>query len=955
MTEQILLNKNKSKTSTNYNNSLAIQLKGSKRILPCDPMETTINEIDVYNQERENCSKIRLTVEINPICTNVLFNNITEIVKNEGDNENVLWLNYGKDCKDDLNELVDESLFFKTANDFHSNDNGNENVKNAIKDTQLSSSDNNYKYHCGIDIFNNHLLRSKTFKTVCPCKDSSSIPKENNVSLFNTIADEMRSYNGDEIGHYIDENDADKEPNTPSHLYLNEEVQSYKEAVSDKLIEQNGWFGFTNIGKLKVYDDKNNKNYDWFKVINHRKPCDFIDMYPERDLFFFDPKYNNVQRRIEKNWHYCITYPSSSTTNIPFIKTYTNKTTGLKAMFFDDTIKYKNGIDAIKIWSVSKHGLQKDDIINLYRGDDIVILNGKVLAVEDDYTFYIFRNGVKISNEWYEIPTKIVDDKITVYDKDNATIASFSVSQDRTYLYNGTNGYNKDKYYIINYKKVNIDNNAQDVSFKRVVNGSEVSYYVRIFSKLPNWKFKKEKPTEMLLEKFPNKIKEYQTTSNDFENHIGKLAFSKNIYNDNIAEIVFTDDIDFSVLKDNLGRPLSELYLTIIKNNAGYREWYGKNKDIDIKNTIVEYSHCFGKISSAFKLSKESIPNKDYNNVTLINNVENTIDRNGMYMIDINDGTRTNIEDDEIQYEPYNEYSGDSNFYGDLCCYSDVLCDEQSIQMIDFRFNTAQRELTNNFKAYQFIKDIYHDEITSDDYDDNNFKCKEYTIPNVAIRKEGYYYKPHYQIPIKSFDSELTTVYPRFLKIKTITAVANGEYLITTMENHLLGKNDIVNIYYKEPTNETYSNGKQKFKNHFYYGKVKEIKEGNSKSFVIILYSDNLMETIVNIDVNNRKFMKLFIKSEDIPSYATLLKDGSCRYVYRKLFQNGTYENSPIETYPFTNGSLYINKSFNFFLRRQNPYGENDLRSKSYPYDIVNSTISFEKENKYYNELEIEC
>lgn len=93
MTEQILLNKNKSKTSTNYNNSLAIQFKGSKRILPCDPMETTINEIDVYNQEREDCSKIRLTVEINPICTNVLFNNVTEIVKNEGDNENVLWLN----------------------------------------------------------------------------------------------------------------------------------------------------------------------------------------------------------------------------------------------------------------------------------------------------------------------------------------------------------------------------------------------------------------------------------------------------------------------------------------------------------------------------------------------------------------------------------------------------------------------------------------------------------------------------------------------------------------------------------------------------------------------------------------------------------------------------------------------------------------------------------------------
>ena len=53
MNEKILLSKNKSKVSTNVNNSLAVQLVGSKRILPCDPMETVINEIDVYNEERE--------------------------------------------------------------------------------------------------------------------------------------------------------------------------------------------------------------------------------------------------------------------------------------------------------------------------------------------------------------------------------------------------------------------------------------------------------------------------------------------------------------------------------------------------------------------------------------------------------------------------------------------------------------------------------------------------------------------------------------------------------------------------------------------------------------------------------------------------------------------------------------------------------------------------------------
>lgn len=370
----------------------------------------------------------------------------------------------------------------------------------------------------------------------------------------------------------------------------------------------------------------------------------------------------------------------------------------------------------------------------------------------------------------------------------------------------------------------------------------------------------------------------------------------------------------------------------------------------------------FGKLSCAFKLSEASIPNIEYNNVTLINNIDNTIDRNGMDMTLINNrdvvvkakAITAFIEDDEIQYRSYKDYSGDSSFYGDLCCYSEALCDEQSIQMIDFRFNTAQRELTNSFAASKFLNTLYYDEIISDDYDDNGFKVKENKIENVAIRKEGYYYQPHYQIPIKSFDSELTTIYPRFLTIKNITTINDGEYMITSMEHHLLGVGSIVNICYKEPTNE-YKNGRQVFNYHYYFGKVTEIKEGNSKTFVIKLYSDKLLKNIINIDVNQKKYFKLFIKSEDIPSYATLLQDGSCRYVYRKLYQNGTYVNSSVETYPFTNGSLYINKSINFYLKRQNPNGESDLRTKTYPYDITSNTISFSKENKYYNEEEIIC
>lgn len=926
MNEKILLSKNKSKVSTNVNNSLAVQLVGSKRILPCDPMETVINEIDVYNEERENCNKIRLTVQVNPICSNVLFNNLTEIVRNEG-TDYAKCLNFtelsniNNEIDNDTYKWDENNLKFNTITGYTKDGS----VVGAIRDTQLNNNSNGFKYHCGLDIFNNHYLRSKTFKTVCPYTSSTE--------YFNTIFDEMRNYDGVKVKDYFDKDENDFRTAKEIHLYLNEEITSYKETVSTKLIEKNGWFGFINTGKMKVYNDSNedfyNTDYDWFQVINNRKPCDFIDMYPNRELFFFDPIYNSYRQRAEQNWLYCITYPSSSTTDIPFIKEYSNGNTGLKVAYFDDTIKHKNGVDSIKICSVCKHGLSKDNTINVYKNDECVLRNARVIDIVDEYTFYVVRNGVKISNMWIELPENPGND----IEVEGIT---YNISSNREYVYVG-----EKKYYLINHKKANVDDNALDVSFTRVVDNNEVSYYVRIFSKLPNWKFAEKKPTEFLIKSGEINIKDYQTTENDFDSHLGKLAFSKNIYTDNISQIVFTDDIDISVLTDNLGRPLSELYLTIIKNNAGYREWYGKNIDIDTSNEIVEYSHCFGKVSCAFKLSKESIFNKNYNNVLMINNIDNMYDRNGLNMTFINDGTgRTYIEDDEIQYMPYSGYDGDLSFYGDLCCYSESMCEEQSIQMVDFRFNTAQRELTNNYAASEFIDAISYDEIGSDDFDDNGFKGRTYTFPNSANRREGYYYKPHYQIPIKSYDNNITTIHPRFLTVSQLNANQSGVYTITTLEHHLLGVNSIITIYEK----------KHKI---YYYAKVISII--NSRSINIEIYLDENMTNKIDINVNNRKEMKFFIKGEDIPSYATLMSDGSCRFIYRKLYQNGFYDDSDIETYPFTNGSLYVNKSLNLYLRRQNSDGTSELRSKTYPYDIVNNTISFEKENKYYHEEEIQC
>ena len=41
----------------------------------------------------------------------------------------------------------------------------------------------------------------------------------------------------------------------------------------------------------------------------------------------------------------------------------------------------------------------------------------------------------------------------------------------------------------------------------------------------------------------------------------------------------------------------------------------------DLSNEVIEYSHCFGKVNCAFKLSNESIPNNEHKNVLLINKV----------------------------------------------------------------------------------------------------------------------------------------------------------------------------------------------------------------------------------------------------------------------------------------------------------------------------------------------
>ena len=94
-------------------------------------------------------------------------------------------------------------------------------------------------------------------------------------------------------------------------------------------------------------------------------------------------------------------------------------------------------------------------------------------------------------------------------------------------------------------------------------------------------------------------IDEYSKMEYEKQSTMTRLSFAKNIYGDDMAQIVFNDDIDISNIKDNLGRPLTSLYLSFFKTNYGRKEWYNNI----LSASTIEHSHCFGKLNCGLDLN----------------------------------------------------------------------------------------------------------------------------------------------------------------------------------------------------------------------------------------------------------------------------------------------------------------------------------------------------------------
>ena len=1007
-----------SKESKNDNMSLNLNLSGNKRVLPETSIDTTVDAYDVYLNERSNSNKFRLTVSINPYCSNVLFNPFTEIVKyyKSGDVEMVYELPHSSiDDGKTTNALMDDGIIPENSIIGKNRERGGGlnggkfkwNTYKAIRDTQLSNDKCGFEYYCGLDIFNNHVLRNKTYKSVTYTnKSETSIKKYNDIGInygeaynsrvnstidipyiydidedFNTIDDYMRDRNGVIVSDNVIVKKIDSEAYTerpcPLHLYQRTDVETFRNTVEKKLIEDNGWFGFRNKSLIDTSSINNSINEDngINLAVNNKKYGEFIDMYPTRDLFTFSPLYNTHKKRLEKNWNYYLTYPSESITKMfngnefPFFRIIEKnglETVALQTLMIDEYTVLDNGRSVVTIYSLCQHGLKVGDKVNIYveRGDscnqykidgggliaceggnvelsakkvsdkkDNVIESGlfyeaaEVVNVYDKYIFQINKTQGNISNKWVDLNEET---GTTIALNDGRILTNHG-----SYLSDG-----EKRYLVAESNRCNVDDSITSISFKRVVDNVECDYYVRVFSRLPNFKFADSEITDETLygkkSEELNLIEKYSTT--DFENHVSDESFARTSYGDNDTEIVFTDDIDISYLRDNLGRPLSDIFLTVIKNNKGYKEWYGIESVPNINDESIEMSHCFGKNNSSFLLS-------DY--------YRSSIDIGSTAFYDVRDLTVNNSGllfengDDEIDEDI-------TKYYGDICCYSPVDCDEQPIQTVHNRFNTAQRELSfyPDIRTTFYNGELYYDELFDDEsgmieatssgshsiYKDfyKSFNTTEigsmrhssyskYLIDGDSMtsfngmtsQDEGYYYKTHYKIKLKTISKTVNSDAGISYEIYEINNSNNGIKIKTYNDNYL-EMNDKLILYVKD-------------KNLFYYLTVKNII--TEKCFECSIQDEkyssiNSVPYEQIIDIENISLIK---RADYVPYYANIIKDGSCRFYWRGIVANGI-EDGDSKVYPFTNGAFYINKNINFYLKRQDPSGEHMNNFVEYNY-----------------------
>lgn len=1000
-TIKILRNKKRSIDSADSNTNLPFEaVRTTAPIIDTD-IKSTIDLNEQYMVERNSCDEYRLILTIKPYCTNILFNACTEVVRNEGsDSIDVVLPNDNIDSAT-LNEIKSKikGKGSRTGDDV--------NIYDMIRNTEYSKESIGFEYHPGLDIFNNHILRNKTYRVVNDHTGNAD------TDVFNTIADIMRTSKGVELDRCCRKS-AEDVSLQQKHLYDKDDILPFYtgEAITENLKEENGWVGFYNTSTITI-KDRNGVDMDINRVINNKGNCEFIDMYPDRTLFSFVPKYNAARNRLEYNWDYVITYAFDSTTT--YNEKVGNENAEKEFKVIQDngvnalatiTVEYKvlpNGQNAVFFRSATKHNLHPNDKVYIYFNEDEdsglwhkschtynVTGIGDINHKNSDYYFYVtdtnlleeifctpYLCDVNIENAntdygaWEYVrdyfygvynPTQIPEfseDKeykqgqLTRYNdivyiavevhKGRWDLNDFDLFDDGYFVeYPPYNTEEKnggltnipsegDKFIIVDDVRYVLYNHDRDLVYDGSV---DCEAFIRgiinnAFANNDEYTTNTEVNTSMTglwsdyisirfvktngvynCSYYVRKFK--QLTASDggkLNQEQYPLAFSDTIYGDRVVQNVFTDNINVNDVNDNLGRKLSEVFLTIIKTNRGYKKWYGTAIDSSYNSNVyddedIEYSHCFGPVTCGFELS---MTNNDTLNTRNIR--KDFIDTT---LININDDMSTIPSNYDVDGCNTDDITADDEwFYGDIVEFCPWTCSETPISDVCFRFNTAQREWGSDF-TFKF------DEINTDDYDTKGFKVCTYEVVNGVMRPEGYYYKAHYRIPLGELGPVQEASHP-YLSVFSVTPVQlDGVYLMVTtnLKHHILtgnGDKILVRDTLSDNTPEWWLDVAYVVDDYTFI--MKTISRDNDEYRDWVLLSKNIMDN------------KYTLRAENLSIPKNAVKLGVNTYVWRDTIKTWDLEASDSEysKYVFANNALYVDKCFNFYLKRQDPYNTNGL------------------------------
>ena len=937
MEQKLFLERNRSEFSNDVERTINIGLSTKTRLLPNDNISDNFSLFEQYNRERDECNKIRLILNVNPVCSNVLYNARTEIVLNEGSPACTLLIG---------NKSLDKATYAPNA----VNTTTPIKYMDAIRNTEYSHSENGgFVYHCGFDIFNNHMLRKKEFIHVNKSDDA-----DDNRKNYNTIRDYCRDGRGqvvkEEIGIKYSNGGA-----TNMHLYQYDTIMSMPTAFMDNCIEKDGWWGFTNPSTIEI-PNSDNTTVSINRMMANNKSCEFIDLYPDRSLYSFIPKFNKHRRRLEKNWDYCITYPYKSDFET------LNVVCGGEQQAIRANIKQRfngAGQPVVECSSYFKHNLKPGNYVTFY----YYMPHYKILVKDVKGGLKYWKEG---DNEYLYKEEDFDENGLLKKEHDNPirevksktfTRYSIKVKVDGV---GDANGDHTDRIFVVKYNDIReiYEHMLHLGCFYKKNNGNtDCLYYFRKFKKLTN------------------------VDGGVIKSDVNKVAFGKNIYGDDVAQVIFTDDIDINGLLDHNGRPVSELYFTIVKRNAGYKEWYEKK---NYSGDTIEFSHCFGEVTSAIDFCGIEDEPFDYN-IHMVHNLSRTANDGEAKKLSFSAWGETILSGTPKTLERNITIENDE-YFGDIVEYDIYKATETVIGNVYHRFNTAQRE----FFGTDF-QHILQDVIVSDDYDRANgegkaFSCVTYYINNVKnpistkgdsnslmygnISPEGYYYNPHMKLQVRENDDVETTSSAKYINYSQPTLRTVRTYLLIkedgTIEiynsesdaNANKKGNDVIVLqssYYeinmKVPVNYGFYKGDyiafyDKQTSDVAWGEIVNVSGSyltiniDSKDFDMV---DAVTLTLFDPQSGGRRFYAYW-STHNTPVYAKLC-EGTRKFVWRKIVPpSQMMQDDELYNLPFTNGRFYIEKNINFFLKRQDPVGKYGLSIpifKTYKQTVSNPMVRF--------------